>query len=64
MIFHQLFETESSTYTYLLACEQTREAILIDPVLFFFKIILISFRNFLARCIDYMIFGFKTSLYN
>lgn len=33
MIFHQLFETESSTYTYLLACEQTREAILIDPVL-------------------------------
>ncbi len=33
MIFHQLFEAESSTYTYLLACEKTREAILIDPVL-------------------------------
>lgn len=33
MIFHQLFELESSTYTYLLACEKTREAILIDPVL-------------------------------
>jgi len=33
MIFDQLFEAESSTYTYLLACEKTREAILIDPVL-------------------------------
>jgi glyoxylase-like metal-dependent hydrolase (beta-lactamase superfamily II) len=33
MIFHQLFEAESSTYTYLLACEKTKEAILIDPVL-------------------------------
>ena len=32
MIFHQFFEVESSTYTYLLACEQTHEAILIDPV--------------------------------
>lgn len=33
MIFHQLFETESSTYTYLLADEKTREAVIIDPVL-------------------------------
>jgi len=33
MIFHQLYEAESSTYTYLLACEKTKEAILIDPVL-------------------------------
>ena len=32
MIFRQLFDRESSTYTYLLADEQTREAILIDPV--------------------------------
>lgn len=32
MIFHQLFEKESSTYTYLLADEQTKEAVLIDPV--------------------------------
>ena len=32
MIFRQLFDKASSTYTYLLACEQTREAILIDPV--------------------------------
>ena len=33
LIFRQLFEQESSTYTYLLADEVTREAILIDPVL-------------------------------
>ena len=32
MIFHQFFEVESSTYTYLLASEQTREAVLVDPV--------------------------------
>lgn len=32
MIFRQLFDSESSTYTYLLGCEQTREAALIDPV--------------------------------
>ena len=32
MIFRQLFEPLSSTYTYLLGCEDTREAILIDPV--------------------------------
>lgn len=33
MIFRQLFDSESSTYTYLLADSSTREAILIDPVL-------------------------------
>lgn len=33
MIFHQFFEKESSTYTYLIACEQSREAVLIDPVI-------------------------------
>jgi glyoxylase-like metal-dependent hydrolase (beta-lactamase superfamily II) len=32
MIFRQLFERESSTYTYLLAGERSREALLIDPV--------------------------------
>ena len=33
MIFRQLFEPGSSTYTYLIACERTGEAVLIDPVL-------------------------------
>jgi len=33
MIFHQLYEAETSTYTYLLADPETKEAILIDPVL-------------------------------
>lgn len=33
MIFKQLFEADSSTYTYLLACAETRQALLIDPVL-------------------------------
>lgn len=32
MIFKQLFDHESYTYTYLLADEETKEAILIDPV--------------------------------
>jgi glyoxylase-like metal-dependent hydrolase (beta-lactamase superfamily II) len=32
MIFRQLFHADSGTYTYLLACENTRLAILIDPV--------------------------------
>jgi sulfur dioxygenase len=32
MIFRQLFERESSTYTYLIGCEQTRQAVLIDTV--------------------------------
>lgn len=33
LIFHQLFEHESSTYTYVVADERSREAVLIDPVL-------------------------------
>ena len=32
MIFRQLFEPLSSTYTYLLGCEETGQAILVDPV--------------------------------
>ena len=32
MLFRQLFDPESSTYTYLLADETTRDAVLIDPV--------------------------------
>lgn len=33
MIFRQLFEPESSTYTYLLGCPETGKAMLVDPVL-------------------------------
>jgi len=33
MLFKQLIETDSSSYTYLVACSETRKAILIDPVL-------------------------------
>ncbi|XP_077431571.1 persulfide dioxygenase ETHE1, mitochondrial [Vanacampus margaritifer] len=33
LLFRQLFESESSTYTYLLADAVTKDAILIDPVL-------------------------------
>jgi sulfur dioxygenase len=32
MLFRQLFEPESSTYTYLLGCRDTGQAVLIDPV--------------------------------
>src|SRR5690349_16463245 len=32
MIFRQLFDRESCTYTYVLADEKTREAVIIDPV--------------------------------
>jgi sulfur dioxygenase len=32
MIFKQLFEPVSSTYTYLLGCEDTGKAVLVDPV--------------------------------
>ncbi len=32
LIFRQLFDPASSTYTYLLACGRTRDAVLIDPV--------------------------------
>ena len=33
MIFRQLFEPISSTYSYLLGCEKTGQALLIDPVI-------------------------------
>ena len=33
MIFKQIFDTESSTYTYLIASAKGREALIIDPVL-------------------------------
>lgn len=33
MLFRQLFEPQSSAYTYLIACEESGEAALIDPVL-------------------------------
>ncbi|MBR2172936.1 MULTISPECIES: MBL fold metallo-hydrolase [unclassified Sphingopyxis] len=33
MIFRQLFEPESSTYTYLIGCRDTGKAVLLDPVL-------------------------------
>jgi sulfur dioxygenase len=33
MLFRQLFEPQSSAYTYLIACDETREVALIDPVL-------------------------------
>ena len=33
MIFHQLFEPETSTYTYIIADYGTREAVIVDPVL-------------------------------
>jgi glyoxylase-like metal-dependent hydrolase (beta-lactamase superfamily II) len=33
VLFRQLFEPQSSAYTYLIACEDSRRAALIDPVL-------------------------------
>lgn len=33
MLFRQLFEPQSSTYTYAIGCEESGEAALIDPVL-------------------------------
>lgn len=33
MIFRQLFEPQSSAYTYLIACGGSRDALLIDPVI-------------------------------
>ncbi|HKH68318.1 MAG TPA: MBL fold metallo-hydrolase, partial [Reyranella sp.] len=32
LVFRQLFDPTSSTYTYLLGCSVSREAVLIDPV--------------------------------
>ena len=37
MIFKQLFESQSSTYTYLIACTETGTAALLDPVLDIFE---------------------------
>lgn len=33
MIFRQLYEPESSTYTYLIGCHDTGQAVLLDPVM-------------------------------
>lgn len=33
MILRQLFHADTGTYTYLLGCEETREALIIDPVI-------------------------------
>ena len=33
MIFKQLFDTKSSTYTYLISSGNGREALIIDPVI-------------------------------
>ncbi|KAK5970365.1 hypothetical protein GCK32_015696, partial [Trichostrongylus colubriformis] len=33
LIFRQLVEYASSTYTYILGCAATREAVIIDPVI-------------------------------
>ena len=33
MIFKQVFDTKSSTYTYIIASAEGREALIIDPVL-------------------------------
>ena len=33
MIFKQIFDTETSTYTYLIASAKGREAVIIDPVI-------------------------------
>ena len=33
MIFQQIFDTDSSTYTYLIASSKGREAVIIDPVI-------------------------------
>ena len=33
MLFKQLFENESCTYTYMISCKNKKEAVLIDPVI-------------------------------
>ena len=33
MIFKQVFDTKSSTYTYIIASAKGREAVIIDPVI-------------------------------
>ena len=34
MIFNQLFDEKSSTYTYIISSGKGREALIIDPVIF------------------------------
>ena len=59
LLFHQLFEPESSTYTYILADSQTREAVIIDPVLETFE------RDYaLIRELNYkLLFSLETHLH-
>jgi sulfur dioxygenase len=55
MIFRQLFEPLSCTYTYLLGCEETGQAILIDPVILTLERDLNELRNLgltLAATVD------------
>lgn len=61
LIFRQLFESKSSTYTYLLGDANTREAVLIDPVLEtaeryakcrYFVLIILSLLFILLNCSD------------
>ena len=33
MVFEQLFDTKSSTYTYIISSGEGREALIIDPVI-------------------------------
>ncbi|KAL9656616.1 hypothetical protein ABK040_002888 [Willaertia magna] len=33
MIFRQLFSADTCTYTFILGCEETRQAVIVDPVL-------------------------------
>jgi sulfur dioxygenase len=45
MIFRQLYEPVSSTYTYLLGCGDSRQAVLIDPVITMVERDLAELRN-------------------
>ena len=45
MIFKQLFDTKSSTYTYFISSGEGRESLIIDPVLNSFRL------EFLARLV-------------
>lgn len=49
MIFRQLFEPESSTYSYLIGCESTRQAAIVDPVLETVDVILSYFMSLGSR---------------
>ncbi len=48
MIFRQLYEPLSSTYTYLLGCEETGQAVLIDPVIVSMKRDLAEFKQIMV----------------